>query len=188
MKRSYPVVFTPAEEGGFVAYIPDFKINTQGENLADAMEMAWDAIGLMGVDLEDEGTPLPEPSESAPHAADEILSFVTVDFTEYRQNCLPGAKPAVPAGAKKTALASKRTYFAVLEPAKTGGYGVYFPDLPGCTSWGKNRTDAQEKAADALRLHLRGMERDGDSIPAPSQTPKIDPATAAGFLVALVTA
>ena len=39
MKRSYPVVFTPAEEGGFVAYIPDFKINTQGENLADAFQI-----------------------------------------------------------------------------------------------------------------------------------------------------
>ena len=29
MKKVYPIVFTPAEEGGFVVYIPDFEINTQ---------------------------------------------------------------------------------------------------------------------------------------------------------------
>lgn len=30
----YPVVFTPLEEGGYLAYVPDLKINTHGEDLA----------------------------------------------------------------------------------------------------------------------------------------------------------
>ncbi len=36
----YPVVFTPMEEGGYLAYVPDLKINTQGEDLAQAILMA----------------------------------------------------------------------------------------------------------------------------------------------------
>lgn len=32
----------------------------------------------------------------------------------------------------------KLTYPAVLEPAGGGAYSVYFPDLPGCISYGKD--------------------------------------------------
>lgn len=63
----------------------------------------------------------------------------------------------------------KLTYFAVLEPADDGGYGVYFPDLPGCTSYGKNIKDAQENAEEAVGLHIYSLERDGDSLPVPSE-------------------
>ena len=48
----YPVVFTPLEEGGYLAYVPDLKINTHGEDLAQAILMARDAIGVIGVDIE----------------------------------------------------------------------------------------------------------------------------------------
>lgn len=85
MKKAYPVIFTPAQEGGFTSYIPDFEINSQGEDLADAIEMARDAIGLMGIDIEDDGKALPEPAKAVTHAAGEIVSFVDVDFTEYRR-------------------------------------------------------------------------------------------------------
>jgi predicted RNase H-like HicB family nuclease len=83
--------------------------------------------------------------------------------------------------------ASAREYFlAVFEPAKTG-YNVYFPDLPGCVSYGEDFEKTQSQAAEALSLHLYGMEKDGDPIPAPSKTPQIDPETAAGYLVSPVT-
>ena len=59
MKRAYPVIFTPAAEGGFTSYMPDFNINSQGDNLAEAIEMARDAMGLMGIDMEDDGKVLP---------------------------------------------------------------------------------------------------------------------------------
>lgn len=80
----------------------------------------------------------------------------------------------------------KLTYFAVFETA-TEGYGVYFPDLPGCTSFGKDFEEAQECATEALGLHIYGMEKDGDEIPEPSKTPQIDPETAAGHIVSQVT-
>lgn len=86
MKRAYPVVLTP-DGSGYVVYIPDFEANTQGEDLADAIEMARDAIGLMGIDMEDDKKPLPEPSEAkgVESAQGDIVTLVDVDFGEYRR-------------------------------------------------------------------------------------------------------
>jgi predicted RNase H-like HicB family nuclease len=80
----------------------------------------------------------------------------------------------------------KLTYLAIFEPTETG-YSVYFPDLPGCMSYGENFEEAQKQAIDALGLHLYGMEKDGDTIPVPSKTPQIDPKTAEDYLVSPVT-
>jgi predicted RNase H-like HicB family nuclease len=80
----------------------------------------------------------------------------------------------------------KLTYLAVFEPTGTG-YSVYFPDLPGCTSYGEGFEEAQKEAADALGLHIYGMEKDGDEIPAPSKEPQVDPQTAARYMVSPVT-
>lgn len=79
------------------------------------------------------------------------------------------------------------TYQGVFEPTADGGFSVYFPDLPGCASYGATLDGAQKNARDALGLHLYGMEKDGDPIPAPSSTPEIDPETAPGYVVCPVT-
>lgn len=87
MKNSYPIVLTPDEEGCLV-YIPDFDINTEGKDLTEAIEMARDAIGIMGIDIEDDGRDLPAPSEiSAVNSKYDgnIVTLVDVDFTEYRR-------------------------------------------------------------------------------------------------------
>ena len=62
------------------------------------------------------------------------------------------------------------TYLAVLEPGEDGSYGISFPDLPGCFSFGENLAEAQQMAAEAASLHVYGMERDGEKIPTPSVT------------------
>ncbi|MDD4402666.1 MAG: type II toxin-antitoxin system HicB family antitoxin [Desulfitobacteriaceae bacterium] len=80
----------------------------------------------------------------------------------------------------------KLTYFAVFEPVEAG-YSVYFPDLPGCVSYGEDFEEAQKQAADALGLHLYGMEKDGDEIPAPSKIPQVDTETAAGYIISPVS-
>ena len=80
----------------------------------------------------------------------------------------------------------KLSYLAIFEPSKDG-YGVYFPDLPGCISFGKTFEDAQREAADALGLHLYGMEKDGDPIPEPSKTPSVDPDTESGYFISPIT-
>lgn len=79
----------------------------------------------------------------------------------------------------------KVMYFAVFEPAADGGWGVYFPDLPGCISMGTDFADASAMAAEALGLHLWGMKDDGEEAPAPSQPPFAD--MPQGAVVAPVT-
>lgn len=47
MKQAYPIILTPSEHG-YVVYVPDLDINTEGKDPADAIDMAADAIGLWG--------------------------------------------------------------------------------------------------------------------------------------------
>lgn len=87
MKSAYPIILSSCENG-YAVYVPDFHINTQGEDIAEAMEMARDAIGLMGIDMEDECKELPVPSKiDAVEKENEydIVSLVDIDFTEYRK-------------------------------------------------------------------------------------------------------
>ena len=78
----------------------------------------------------------------------------------------------------------KTTFFAVFE-GDADGFGVYFPDLPGCTSAGETFEDAMVNAQEALGLHLWGMEDDHEEIPAPSMPPFGD--MPEGAVVAAVT-
>lgn len=48
MKQAYPIILTPSEHG-YVVYVPDLDINTEGKDPADAIDMAADAIGLWGI-------------------------------------------------------------------------------------------------------------------------------------------
>jgi predicted RNase H-like HicB family nuclease len=86
MAMVYPVVFTKTESG-YVAHVPDMGIDTQGRDLAEAIYMARDAIGIIGIDMQDEGKPLPSPSDlaSIPREGDEIISMVDIDFDAYRR-------------------------------------------------------------------------------------------------------
>ncbi|MBR6479324.1 MAG: type II toxin-antitoxin system HicB family antitoxin [Clostridia bacterium] len=86
MKCTYPIVLTP-DESDYVVYIPDFDANTSGKTLADAIEMARDAIGIMGIVMEDDGKRLPKSStmDAVRRKEGEIVTLVDVDFTEYRR-------------------------------------------------------------------------------------------------------
>jgi predicted RNase H-like HicB family nuclease len=86
MKRVYPVVFTEIPEG-YLASAPDWEMDTHGRDLAEAIAMARDAIGLMGIDREDENEALPEPSrvESVLCDTGALVSMVDIDFDAYRR-------------------------------------------------------------------------------------------------------
>lgn len=87
MKKAYPVILSQGEKF-ILAYIPDFDINTQGKDVAETIEMARDAIGIVGIDMEDDGEPLPEPtavSEIRTDSKENIVTLVDVDFGEYRR-------------------------------------------------------------------------------------------------------
>jgi predicted RNase H-like HicB family nuclease len=87
MKTAYPIILTQGKTH-IVVYAPDFNINTQGADVADAMEMARDAIGVIGIDMQDDGERLPEPStlsKAREEHAEAIVTLVDVDFDEYRR-------------------------------------------------------------------------------------------------------
>jgi predicted RNase H-like HicB family nuclease len=65
------------------------------------------------------------------------------------------------------------TYIALLRKEEKSDYGVDFPDFPGCITAGTTLEEAQKNASEALRLHIRGMLEDGETIPAPSSLDEI---------------
>ena len=67
----------------------------------------------------------------------------------------------------------KTIYFAVFEPTATG-YSVYFPDLPGCITVGKDLEQSSRMAKEALGLHLWGMEKGNEKIPEATLPPYND--------------
>lgn len=86
MKQTYPIVIKKTSSG-YVVYIPDFDINTEGADITEAIEMARDAIGIMGIDMEDERKKLPEPTafDRIKLKSNEFITLVDVDFYEYRR-------------------------------------------------------------------------------------------------------
>lgn len=96
MKNVYPVIFTPLndEKNTVLVEVPDMNILTEGYGMPDAIYMARDAIGLKGINMEDEGRDIPVPSEisvidasTGTFAEDGkgYVSLVDIDFTEYRR-------------------------------------------------------------------------------------------------------
>ena len=79
MKNSYPVILTP-DKVGYTVYIPDLESNTEGDTLTEAIEMTRDAVGLLGITLEDMGKEIPKPSDikSIKHAENESTSILMI--------------------------------------------------------------------------------------------------------------
>ena len=100
MKQVYPTFILNTNDGSehpFLVCVPDMEIFTEGDSFADAIEMARDAIGLAGISMEDNKEELPVPSDQASAMekvkqdaevidfAKGILTYVDVDFSEYRK-------------------------------------------------------------------------------------------------------
>ena len=85
----YPAIFEPDNEaGGYCVYFPDLEnVYTQGDTLADAMEMAQDALCLMLYHMEKEGDVIPQASRTSEVKAkpDDIINLVACD-TKYYKN------------------------------------------------------------------------------------------------------
>jgi predicted RNase H-like HicB family nuclease len=60
----------------------------------------------------------------------------------------------------------QRFYVAIIEKAKDG-YGVFFPDLPGCTSFGATIAKAAENAYVAAQAHAALTQEFGEAVPKP---------------------
>ena len=87
MKYVYPAVFYPEENNTYSVIIPDLNnLATQGETLAEAIDMAVDACGLYIYTSMKDGEKLSQPSDIASipiYEAGAFASLVSVDMTEY---------------------------------------------------------------------------------------------------------
>ena len=87
-KYVYPAIFKPEENGQFSIRFPDIDgCYTCGDNLADGMEMAQDALSLMLTYLEDEGRDI----FGASHInelnlfGNEFATYISCDTAAYRR-------------------------------------------------------------------------------------------------------
>jgi predicted RNase H-like HicB family nuclease len=80
-------------------------------------------------------------------------------------------------------MAKTRTRYAVVVDGVPGAFGLWVPDMPGCTSMGESVDDVLQKAQEALRLWVEDALADGEPLPAPRSFEEIarDPEVAAAL-------
>lgn len=127
MRIAYKVIFTKVHEG-YLVTIPDFNCNTQGKDIADAMYMARDVIGLMGVTMEDRGTMIPKPNSVVYEVAkDDLELYVDVDFIAYRkknENRKVKKTLSIPSWLNEKAVAEQINFSRLLEEALINKLGL----------------------------------------------------------------
>jgi predicted RNase H-like HicB family nuclease len=62
---------------------------------------------------------------------------------------------------------SEMRYAVVMERDATG-VSAYVPDLPGCVAAGRTVEEVRLLIQGAIRLHVAGLQEDGQVVPAPS--------------------
>lgn len=122
-KYIYPAVFHPEKEGGFSIEFPDIDgCFTCGDDLADGMEMASDALPLMLVQLEDEKAEIPAPSAINDLKIEEgdFATLIPCDTTVYRRlmnNAAVKKTLTIPAWLNQTATSAGINFSQVLQDA-----------------------------------------------------------------------
>ena len=87
-KLFYPALFHKAEEGGFWITFPDFpECITEGDDMQEAYEMAFDVLGLAIVSRQENNESLPTPSEPdvIPTEPDTFCAVVEFDLLSYQR-------------------------------------------------------------------------------------------------------
>jgi predicted RNase H-like HicB family nuclease len=89
MKYVYPACFYKEEDGRYSVEVPDFPLATFGDDLADAIYMATDAVAGRVLLMLKDGEPLPVASDLKNVAPDDESGFVSmlyVDLNTLKQN------------------------------------------------------------------------------------------------------
>ena len=121
-KLFYPAIFHKAEEGGFWVSFPDFpECLTEGDDMAEAYEMAVDALGLTITDKMQGAEELPKATEVDQVNAEEgFLVVVEFDLMEYRKKHSSRAVKktlSIPEWLNEEALARNINFSQVLQDA-----------------------------------------------------------------------
>ena len=65
-------------------------------------------------------------------------------------------------------------YVGLIHGDDKPGFGISFPDFPGCISTGDTEDDAIRRGREALTFHIESMAEDGERIPPPSACSEIE--------------
>lgn len=66
------------------------------------------------------------------------------------------------------------TYYPAVIDRSASGFGVSFPDFPGCVANGATVNEAALSAEAALAMHVGAMVKDKDPLPEPSSLDAIE--------------
>ena len=66
-----------------------------------------------------------------------------------------------------------RSYSIILMPEEPGGFFVSVPALPGCYTQGQTIEECRERATEAVRVHIEGLEAEGQAVPEEVGTPRL---------------
>jgi predicted RNase H-like HicB family nuclease len=65
-----------------------------------------------------------------------------------------------------------RTYSIVVEPDEDGGYFVTVAALPGCLTRGSTLEECQQRAVEAIEVHIAGLRADSETLPEELDVPQ----------------
>lgn len=122
-KLFYPALFHQAEEGGFWVSFPVFpECLTEGNNMEDAYEMAFDALGLTISDRLQNNEVLPVPSSFENIPIDSGSFLVVVEFDKLAYNRKHNSKAvkktlSIPEWLNEEAIAIGVNFSQVLQEA-----------------------------------------------------------------------
>ena len=129
MKNVYPIIIEK-DVDLYLVYIPDFEVNTEGHTVADAIEMARDAIGLLGISYYEEKRALPVPTalDAVTPPAGAIVTLVDVDFDAYRrkhERRTVRKNVSIPSWLNEAAESADINFSALLQNALKNELGIF---------------------------------------------------------------
>jgi predicted RNase H-like HicB family nuclease len=89
-------------------------------------------------------------------------------------------------------MSKAKTRYAVVIDGEPGAFGLWVPDMPGCTSMGETVDEALQSAQEALRMWAEDAASDGETLPAPrsfveiAKEPEVAAALKEGAALAIV--
>lgn len=122
-KYVYPAIFTPEDDGKFSINFPDIEgCYTCGDNLADGMEMAQDALALMLTHFEDEKREIPAASSINDILVEngDFVTYIPCDTIVHRRLMNKAAVKktlSIPSWLNDSAVAAGLNFSQILQDA-----------------------------------------------------------------------
>lgn len=130
MRYVFPAVFRPEPEGGYMVLFPDIEeAVTQGDTIADCIEMAEDVLCLMLYERELNSMPVPAPSDihRIKQCDGDIVTLIKCDTMDYRRFYLNRAVKktlSIPEWLNIEATAKGYNFSSVLQEALKERLGI----------------------------------------------------------------